>query len=217
MKVECLSNMIKVLPSLLSVTEKEFRAKLEQVKDLVDMVHIDVMDGKFVSQTCWADPTVIKNLLPPLAYGVHLMVERPQDYFKIWAEAGAERLEVHLETINDPVAVFHAIHELGCEAGVVISPETSVEQLMPILGKADFVLVMGVKPGACGQEFQPTVLAKIKKLREARLDLSIGVDGGVNEHNAPEIIAAGADTLISTNYLFNGGNVLERLSLLRNL
>ena len=109
------------------------------------------------------------------------------------------------------------IHELGCEAGVVLNPETPVERLMPLLDKIDFVLVMGVKPGAGGQQFMPEVLPKIKKLREARLDLSIGVDGGINEATAKEVVAAGADTLISGNYLFESNDLIGRLQSLRAL
>lgn len=203
--------MVHVFPSLLSETESEFRSKLEQVRNLVDMVHVDVMDGQFVPNTCWANPEIVKTLLPPPAFGVHLMVKNPDDYLVSWAGAGAIRLEVHVEVVEDWGGMIKKIHELGCEVGVVLNPETAVERVMPFLDKIDFVLVMGVSPGASGQHFMPEVLPKIKKLRETRPDLSIGVDGGINKETARQVIAAGADTLISTNYLFSGENVAERL------
>jgi len=209
--------MIQVLPSLLSQTEEEFRTKLGQVKDLVDMVHVDVMDGQFVPDHCWADPSIAKQLLSPPTFGVHLMVKEPDEELKVWSDAGAERLEVHIEALVNPCVTIRRIHELGCEAGLVLNPATPVERIIPFLEKIDFVLIMGVTPGLGGQSFITEVLPKIKKLRDARLDLSIGVDGGVNEHTAREIIAAGADTLITGNYLFKGEGLADRLSFLRNL
>ena len=83
--------MIEVVPSLLSQTEAEFREKLSRVKDLVDWVHVDVMDGQLVSEHCWAEPEIIQSLLPAPAFGVHLMVKHPEDYLLSWVTAGAAR------------------------------------------------------------------------------------------------------------------------------
>lgn len=209
--------MIQVIPSLLSQSEAEFRQKTEQVKAVVDMVHVDVDDGKFESYTCWADPEKVGEILSALSlsFGVHLMVENPEQEIARWAEAGAERLIVHIEATKDPVAIINKIHSLGCEAGLSLDPETPVERIMPFLNKIDLALVMAVHPGAGGQEFEASILPKIKKLRDARLDLSIGVDGGINLETAKLAVTQGADTLIAGHYLFAAQDLAKALNILR--
>jgi ribulose-phosphate 3-epimerase len=64
-----------------------------------------------------------------------------------------------------------------------------------------------VNPGFGGQTFIPRSESKVRQVRELlRREGSsapIEVDGGIDVHTAPRIVAAGADILVAGNSIFN--------------
>jgi len=78
---------------------------------------------------------------------------------------------------------------------------------------------MSVNPGFGGQEFIPQVLDKIKVLREIirerGLSTLIEVDGGINSHNAKEVVDAGADILVMGSAFFNSEDYKDLTARLR--
>ncbi|HET7141652.1 MAG TPA: ribulose-phosphate 3-epimerase, partial [Candidatus Limnocylindria bacterium] len=151
----------------------------------VDSIHLDVMDGHFV-RNITLGPVVVEAVRPyaTLPYHSHLMISRPLEYARAFADAGSDVVIFHLETDDDPDDVIAAIRGAGRQAGLAINPETPAETALPLLERIDMLLVMTVHPGWGGQALIPEVLPKLRALRdEARrrgLDLPIGVDGGVN-------------------------------------
>lgn len=203
--------MSKVLlsPSLLSADFSDLASALKKIEnDGGDVVHVDVMDGQFVPQISYGQP-VIKSIRASskLPFDVHLMVEKPELMVDSFAEAGSDWITFHLESTVHVDRLINRIHELGKKCGVAIVPSTPVEALSEILHLVDLVLVMTVNPGFGGQKLIPYCLEKISKLKKIReernLDFMISVDGGVNEKNVQDVVAAGADVVVSGSAFFS--------------
>ncbi|MEQ9461057.1 MAG: ribulose-phosphate 3-epimerase [Phycisphaeraceae bacterium] len=181
-----------------------------------DLLHVDVMDGHFAQNlTMGAD--MIRGLrrhLPETYLDVHLMVERPVDYIESFAKAGANMLTFHVEVCEplrsggyDASDVVRQVHEVGCDAGLVVNPPTSLADALrvidPVLDDLQMVLIMSVHPGKSGQKFMPEVLPKARGLREhADERLRIEMDGGLNPRTCREAAAHGVDVMVTASALF---------------
>ncbi len=172
-------------------------------------LHLDVMDGHFVPSISFGMP-VIRSLrrISPLVFDVHLMIADPDRYLADFAEAGADIITVHAETVLHLDRTLNAIHDLGLKAGVALNPATPLSVLDWVLPQADMVLLMSVNPGFGGQQFLPYSLDKIRALRslmQARgLETDIEVDGGVTLRNAEAVLDAGANVLVAGSAVFRG-------------
>jgi ribulose-phosphate 3-epimerase len=173
-----------------------------------DLIHVDVMDGRFVPNITIGVP-VVKSLkrIASVPLDVHLMIEDPDRYIEAFAEAGAGMISVHIEALRHVHRTIHAIKALGVKAGIVINPGTPVAALNEIAGDVDFVLVMSVNPGFGGQTFIPRSESKLREVR-ALLDSAgssapIEIDGGVDQHNIARVVAAGARMVVAGSAIFN--------------
>ncbi|MBU0982112.1 ribulose-phosphate 3-epimerase [Patescibacteria group bacterium] len=205
---------VQIAASILSADFGELNKDIKSVEDKVDLLHVDVMDGHFVPNLTFGAPVVkcIKTKLPMIC---HLMVENPEDLIDDFAAAGAGGISFHQEVAPHMNRLVERIKSLRMKAGVAINPATPVWTLEDIVDELDFVLVMSVNPGFGGQEFIPEALEKVALLREMSPDLSIEVDGGVNEKTAAKIIEAGANILVSGSYIFSSKNRADAIKNLR--
>ncbi len=199
-----------------SILSADFGRMAEDCREVLslgaDLLHVDVMDGHFVSNlTMGAD--MIRGLrehLPDTFLDVHLMVERPGDYVDAFAAAGANLFNFHLEVCApfhpaglDGHALIERVRAAGMRVGMTINPHTPAEPLGPYLDALDLVLVMSVVPGRSGQAFMPEVLPKVRWLKERlRPSQRLEMDGGVSPTTAGGCVAAGADVLVSASALF---------------
>ncbi|MCY4456194.1 MAG: ribulose-phosphate 3-epimerase [Chloroflexi bacterium] len=173
-----------------------------------DLMHIDVMDGHFVPELSFG-PLVLAAVrrATRLPVEVHMMVASPLTQLAPLAEAGADRLIFHIEAAPDPQHEIERTRELGCEAGIAISPGTPASSLEPWLGAIDMVTVMLVHPGRGSQELLVDQLPKVGELRRmadaAGASLVIEVDGGVKTHNASMCVEAGATLLVAGSAVYN--------------
>ena len=215
-------NKIKLAPSILSA---DFAKLGEQVAEATeagaDYIHIDVMDGHFVSNIT-IGPVVVKAVRPRthLPLDVHLMIENPERYLERFAEAGADILTVHVEACPHLHGVLTQIKELGVKAGVALNPATSLSTVEEVLPLVDLVVVMTVNPGFGGQHFISEMLPKIKRLRqildERNLGAELEVDGGIKAGNAPLTVKAGANVLVAGSAVFGyQKGIMEAIKLLR--
>ena len=213
--------MIKVSPSVLAA---DLSRLLDEVKSIeaagADMVHLDVMDGMFVTNISFGLPVIAslrKNT--DMFFDVHLMIDRPERYISRFIEAGADLVTFHYEATEDSRAVLELIRSHGKMAGISVKPGTPVEEIYPLLDKCDLVLVMTVEPGYGGQAFIPETLDKIKKLRseidKRELKIDIQVDGGINAETAKMVKDAGADNLVAGSYVFKAADRKNAIDYLR--
>jgi len=201
--------MVKIAPSILSA---DFARLGDEIKDVelggADYIHVDVMDGHFVPNIT-IGPLIVEAIRPvtKLPLDVHLMIENPDQYIEAFAKAGADYITVHVEASRHLHRTIQLIKSTGVKAGVVINPATPVESLKHIIEDLDMVLLMSVNPGFGGQKFIPSVLPKIRQVREmadaVNPNLEIEVDGGVNEETAKLCVEAGATVLVAGSAVFN--------------
>lgn len=166
------------------------------------------MDGRFVPNITFG--TIAVKALRPLTrvtLETHLMVEPPEEFIDMFANAGADTIIVHQEATPHLHRAIEQIHALGKRAGVALNPSTPADTLSEILKSLQLVLVMTVNPGFGGQQFISETLTKIRQVREAitasGLDCEVEVDGGIHERTAPLVVNAGADVLVAGSAVYD--------------
>ena len=195
-----------------SILTADFARLGEQIQEAeaagVDWFHLDVMDGHFVPNLSFG-PLLVRAVrsITGLPLDVHLMIEQPERYLADFAQAGADRLTVHVETCPHLHRTIEQIKEMGLKAGVTLNPATPLSSLEEILAEVDLVLIMSVNPGFGGQKYISASTAKIARLR-AMLDTigsqaELEVDGGINADTIAEVVEAGATVLVIGSAIFN--------------
>jgi ribulose-phosphate 3-epimerase len=197
-----------IAPSILSA---DFGRLAEEVRAVekagADMLHVDVMDGRFVPNITIGPPVVAAlRKCSSLPLDVHLMIVEPEKYLEAFAGAGADVITVHPEATPHLQRVVARIRELGKKAGVSLNPSTSLSAVEWVLTDIDMVLLMTVNPGFGGQAYLPSMTGKIELLRaqlsRAGLAVDIEVDGGIKAGNVSEVVRAGANVIVSGSGIF---------------
>ena len=199
---------IRIAPSILSADFSRLGDELRAIEAAgADLVHVDVMDGRFVPNIT-IGPVVVGAVRAStrLTIDAHLMIVEPDRYLEAFARAGADLISVHKEAVPDLAGTVGKIRALGKRASVAINPATPLDGLEAVLPDLQMVLIMTVNPGFSGQRFIATVVPKIRELR-AEIDrrglaVDIEVDGGVGPATAPTVIEAGADVLVAGSAVF---------------
>jgi len=211
----------KIAPSILSADFSRLGDEVRAVERAgADVIHVDVMDGHFVPNIT-IGPLVVQGLkkLTSLPLDVHLMIEKPERYIEVFAQAGSDWITIHAEVCPHLKRMIKKIRQLNVRPGIVLKPATSLKTLYPILDDIDLVLIMSVNPGFGGQFFIPSALKKIEKLRKIvdqnSYPLEIEVDGGVKIENIREVSRAGADIFVVGTGIFKAENYSETIRKLR--
>ncbi len=200
--------MIKIAPSVLSANLADLAKECADIeRDGADLIHLDVMDGRFVPNITFGAP-VIKWARPAatITFDVHLMIEEPIRYIEDFVKAGADIITVHIEACEDVNATIDKIHSYGVKAGVVVKPKTPIDVVYPLLDKIEMVLIMTVEPGFGGQglieETLPKITALKNEIKRRGLDIPIEVDGGIKADNIARVMAYGADIFVAGSSVF---------------
>jgi ribulose-phosphate 3-epimerase len=212
---------IRIAPSILSADFAALGAEIQSVDRAgADWIHVDVMDGHFVPNLT-IGPEIIRSLrkTTALPFDVHLMIEAPERSLAQYAEAGADRIGVHVETCPHLHRTLQQIRGLGKKACVVLNPATPAQSVELVLGDLDQVLVMSVNPGFGGQKFIPTVLEKVRLLRrwivERGLDVELEIDGGINRDTIAAAARAGVNVFVAGNAVFREPDYAAAIAELR--
>ncbi len=185
-----------------------------------ELIHLDVMDGKFVPNISFGAPVISSvRKITNAIFDVHLMIEEPIRYLNDFVKAGADIITVHYEACTDAANTLQEIHKAGLKAGLAISPDTPVSVLKPFLKEVDMILIMSVHPGFGGQSFIEESLNKIEDTRSmlqecGRGDVWIEVDGGIGTANITKVKDAGANVFVAGSAVFKGDMVANTKQLL---
>lgn len=211
-----------IAPSILSA---DFARLGEEVGDVLaagaDLVHFDVMDNHYVPNLT-VGPLVCAALRKAgveAPIDVHLMVRPVDRIVPDFAEAGATWISFHPEATEHVDRTIGLIRESGCRPGLVLNPATPLNWLDHVLDKIDLVLLMSVNPGFGGQSFIPSVLPKIRRVRElidrSGREIRLEVDGGVKIDNIGSIAEAGADTFVAGSAIFGTADYRATIQAMR--
>lgn len=206
--------MTLIAPSILSADFADLGREVQRVSS-ADWLHVDVMDGMFVSNISIGVP-VVKSLrkATDMFLDVHLMIEKPVRYIDAFADAGADLLSIHLEADMPPGirAALDAMDKKGVKKGIVLRPITAAEAVLPYVKDVDLILVMTVEPGFGGQRFMAEQIQKIRRLREMGYTGHIQADGGVSLENLPLLREAGLDVAVLGTALYRSADPREDIS-----
>jgi ribulose-phosphate 3-epimerase len=212
--------MFEIAPSLLSADFTKLADEISAVRaGGARTLHVDVMDGHFVPNITIGLP-VVRSIrkITDMIIDTHLMISEPGRYAAEFVKAGADMVSVHVEADAHLHRTLDSIRIEGGKAGIAINPATPLTQLDEALPYADFILLMSVNPGFGGQRFIPTMLDKLRRLRnridDGGLDVQIEIDGGIDETNISDIADAGANIIVAGSAVFGGG---EPTAAVRNL
>ena len=200
--------MAELAPSLLAADFYNLEEQLNILKEeKIKYLHLDIMDGHFVPNISYG-PDVIKKLRSrtDFIFDVHLMVEHPENFVKVFADAGADIFNFHIEATNHAHRLIQEIHKHGMKAGITLNPQTSVEEIRYLLPDLDLILIMTVNPGFGGQKFIETLEDKILKTRkfidEINPNILLEVDGGVKLDRLEELKKYKFDLYVSGSDIF---------------
>lgn len=208
-----------IAPSLLAADMTRFG---EEVDDLLkagaDMIHFDVMDNHYVPNLTFG-PAICQALhrrFPDAVLDIHLMTNPVDELITHFAQAGAKRLSIHPDASIHLDRSLQLIQQLGCKAGLVLNPSTSIDCLDWCAYRLDFVLVMTVNPGFGGQKLIPEMINKIKAIKEKFPNLAICADGGITIDNIAVLAAAGATQFVAGSAILSTDDYAKTIAAMRN-
>lgn len=208
---------IKIVPGILESNFEEIKKKVGLVAPYVDTIQIDLCDGKLVPNKNFSDPEPFSKITKDKIFELHMMVSEPGEVADEWIKVGFKRIVGHIEGITEPTEFLTDLRKKGAMVGLGVDVDTRVSTIRDYLDFLDFVLVMTVRAGFSGQEFNPQMLDKIKWLREKRPNLDIEIDGGVNLETVKAAREAGANIFVSTGFVFGSGDVKENIEKLKHV
>jgi transketolase len=211
-----------ISPSIIAGEKKEsFESKIETVEKFgADMIHLDVMDGKFVPNTTFFHDA-IKNLrgITKLPFDTHLMINNPYDALDSYIDAGCDIITFHIEACKDEKEfekINNKIISNGVSPGLAINPNTELPKwIYRHLDCLDVIIIMSVNPGFAGQKFIPSVLPKMKNLIPDLKSNGYGgyfeADGGIDLSTISSCYEAGCRIFVMGNAIFGSDNIIETL------
>lgn len=207
--------MVQVALSILSSDFLHLGEEIARMEPFVDRLHFDVMDGHFVKDISFGLP-ILKQLKTNLPIDVHLMVSNPREQVEAYC-AYADTVYFHVEASKEHTAeILELVHRKGKKAGLVVSPETSIQTIQHVLPTLTHVLIMSVHPGAGGQQYLPETLKKIREVKEKAPNIHVMVDGGMNSETSKEARAMGVDIIVSGSYLIKSSDPRAAVESLRS-
>lgn len=207
-----------IAPSIISADLGKLREECQRIEEAgADSIHIDLMDGHFVSNFTLGESTIqVIRRATTLPLDLHLMIYNPFAYIERFAATGVNGITIHFEATEQVKDTLQYIRKCNLQAGLAFSPETACSFLPDYIHECDLLLLMTVHPGFSGQAFLPEMLEKISLARSlCEKTFPIQVDGGINLHTATECFRAGASHFVSGSHLWHQENLQSAIAQMR--
>ena len=214
---------MKIAPSILTADFCELGKLMDElVSEGIDWIHLDVMDGNWVvNKTITFGPALVNSIRqklgPEIFVDCHLMINNAEETWEQYVDAGVDLVIFHIEAVSDARNLIDNLQSKGCQAGIVLNPDTPASEVLPFLSKLDLILVMSVVPGKGGQSFMPEMKSKILEFRSA-IDNQINsggkstklmIDGGIKHHNVALVKGWGIDVAVIGSGIINDNGTVE--------
>ncbi len=212
---------MQISPSILACDFANLESELQRIAN-ADWAHVDVMDAHFVPNLTLGLP-IVEALarVSPIPLDAHLMIDDPDRWAPMYAEAGASSVTFHIEAARDPQSLARNLRALGARAGMALKPGTAFAPYADLLPELDMVLVMTVEPGFGGQSFMADQMSKVREVREAVTrcggEIWVQVDGGVSATTIEACAEAGADVFVAGSAVFGAEVAAAAVDQLREL
>lgn len=193
-----------IIASVIAKSQKELEETINTVKDTVEWMQLDVMDGEFVPNTSLNFEMILPST--NCRYEAHLMINNPEIWIKKY-HAKVDTILVHIESAENPEEIIKLVKGYNKKIGFALNPKTAINEIIPYLNEIDEVLVMTVEPGYYGSPFVPEALEKVKKFRELSSTIDIEVDGGITDKTIALAKKAGANLFISGSYMVKSNDI----------
>ncbi|MBS97042.1 MAG: ribulose-phosphate 3-epimerase [SAR202 cluster bacterium] len=200
---------IKLAPSILSADFSKLGEEVALATESgADMIHVDIMDGKFVPNiTFGASMVSAIRRWTNLPLDIHMMITEPEKQIPLFIDAGADIINVHIETCTHLHRIIQLIKSNNAKAGIALNPGTAINSLSEVIKELDQIVIMSVNPGFPGQTFIPNTLNKVSYLRQQinqdGLNIDIEIDGGINKSTIKSAVDAGANILVAGSAVYN--------------
>ncbi|HEX5366171.1 MAG TPA: ribulose-phosphate 3-epimerase [Acidimicrobiales bacterium] len=199
---------VAIVPSVLSADLSRLGDEVVALEKAgADRIQWDVMDGRFVPNLTFG-PAVVAACRPHVTvpFEAHLMVEEPDELMGRYVEAGCATVIVHAESTRHLHRSLGRLRDLGARPAVALNPATPASAVEDVLDLCAMVLVMTVNPGFGGQDYLPTMEAKVRRIRrmivDGGYDCDIEVDGGIAPGTVRAATSAGANVLVAGSALY---------------
>jgi ribulose-phosphate 3-epimerase len=212
---------VQISPSILASDFANLESELQRITN-ADWAHVDVMDAHFVPNLTLGLP-VVEALarVSPIPLDCHLMIDDPDRWAPMYAEAGASSVTFHIEAAADPTSLARNLRSLGARAGMALKPGTAFAPYADLLPELDMVLVMTVEPGFGGQSFMAAQMPKVREVRQAVArcggEIWVQVDGGVTAATIEACAEAGADVFVAGSAVYGAEDAAAAVDHLRDL
>ena len=198
------------------ITSKHKKSETIKLIDesMADYIHVDLMDGNYVENKNFTIGEVIKDLsFVKKSLDVHLMVNNPDKYISKLGMLNINDIIFHPSASKNIKKTIKLIKSMGFLVGLAINPDEDIHIIDDYLNDIDIVLVMSVVPGRGGQAFIPSVLDKLDYL--SNLDLTVSIDGGINEESIEYLRNKKVDIVVSGSYICMSDNYNKNISILK--
>ena len=199
--------MAEIAPCITVETDEQYKASVEMLKPFAQRVHIDTSDGEFA-------PTFLVS--PEKMYwpenwtvDIHAMVQRPAEYVDRLIALRPNLITFHAEADGDLLAVLDKVKQARIKAGIALLKTTVPSTVVPLIEKADHVLVFSGDLGYYGGKASLMQLEKVRLIRNISPNVEIGWDGGVSIENVFTLAQGGVDVLNSGGGIANADNPAE--------
>jgi len=211
----------RIAPSILAADFARLGEEIRRVEPVIDLLHIDVMDGHFVPNVSLGFPVIASiRSVTDLPFDCHMMTTNPDAYLELLRASGGDLVTVHLEVFPDPIAVAGQARAAGLRFGLVLNPPTPYEAVEPYIELCDMVVIMSVHAGFGGQSFMAETMSKVERVRKyvdsAGLSTDIEVDGGIDPQTVGVARAAGADVFVAGTSVFRAPDPIAAVAELRS-